>query len=304
VTNIIHGRYNRPSIAIAYCLISMTLFSIQDAFVKWLATDYWLIQLLFIRSIVIVISAGLFIAIRHGRDGFKTSQPGEHLLRTVFNFFAFVSYYLAVTQLPLANVTSIALTAPLIMTALSGPLLHEPIGIKRYSILVLGFAGVLVVIQPTADDLNLQATIYALLGAFLFAMLAIQTRKMSKHENSELMVFYAALGFLPVTGILMLFYWEAPDPTSLAFMLLLGVITLFAQYAIVQSVQYARVHVIAPFEYITVIWAILIGWFIFSEPPTFTMMSGASLIIAAGLGIIWYEKIDNSRRTPPPINPA
>ena len=282
----------------------MTLFSIQDAFVKWLATDYWLIQLLFIRSIVIVISAGLFIGIKHGRDGFKTSQPREHLLRTVFNFFAFISYYLAVTQMPLANATAIAMTAPLFMTALSGPLLREPIGIKRYSILMLGFIGALVVIQPTAEDLNLQGTIYALLGAFLFAMLAIQTRKMGKHENSELMVFYAALGFLPVTGILMLFYWETPDPTSLAFMLLLGVITLFAQYAIVQSFQYARVHVIAPFEYITVIWAILIGWFIFSEPPTFTMMSGASLIIAAGLGIIWFEKINNKRHTPPPINPA
>ena len=118
------------------------------------------------------------------------------------------------------------------------------------------------------------------------------------------MFVYDVLGFMPVTGSLMLFSWEPPDPASLAFMLLLGFITLFAQYAIVQSLQYARVHVIAPFEYITVIWAILMGWFIFSEPPTFTMMSGASLIIAAGLGIIWYEKIDNKRRTPPPINPA
>lgn len=282
----------------------MTLFSMQDAFVKWLATDYWLIQLLFIRSIVIVVSSGLFIAFRQGQGGFKTRQPRDHLLRTVFNFFAFVSYYLAVTQMPLANATSIALTAPLFMTALSGPLLREPVGIKRYSILILGFIGALVVIQPTAKDLNLQGSIYALLGAFLFAMLAIQTRKMSKHESSELMVFYAALGFLPVTGTFMLFYWETPDPTSLALMLMLGVITLFAQYAIVQSVQYARVHVIAPFEYITVLWAILIGWFVFSEPPTLTMMSGASLIIAAGLGIIWYERIDNMRSTPPPINPA
>ena len=127
---------------------------------------------------------------------------------------------------------------------------------------------------------------------------------MSKHENSELMVFYAALAFLPVTGAFMLFYWETPNLTSLALMLTLGVITLFAQYAIVQSLQYASVHVIAPFEYITVFWAILIGWFVFSEPPTVTMMSGASFIIAAGLGIIWYERINNKRRAPPPINPV
>ena len=282
----------------------MTLFSMQDAFVKWLTTDYWLIQLLFMRSIVVVFSSGLFIAIRHGRSGFKTSQPRDHLLRTLFNFFAFVSYYIAVTLMPLAQATSIALTAPLFMTALSGPLLGEPIGIKRYSILMLGFVGALIVIQPTAVDMNLQGSIYAVLGAFLFAMLAIQTRKMSKHESSELMVFYAALGFLPATGIPMLFYWETPDTTSFVLMLMLGLITVFAQYAIVQSLQYARVHVIAPFEYITVIWAVLIGWFVFSEAPTITMLSGASLIIAAGLGIIWYERIESKRSTPNPINPA
>ena len=276
----------------------------QDAFVKWLTTDYWLIQLLFMRSIVIVVGSGLFISTRHGRNGFKTSQPGDHLLRTLFNFFAFVSYYFAITQMPLANATAIALTAPLFMTILSGPLLGEPVGIKRYSILILGFVGAVIVIQPTATDLNLQGSLFALLGAFLFAMLAIQTRKMSKHENSELMVFYAALAFLPVTGAFMPFYWETPDRVSLALMLTLGVITLFAQYTIVQSIQYAKVHVIASFEYITVLWAILIGWFVFSEPPTFTMMSGASLIIAAGLGIIWYERINNKRSTPPPINPV
>ena len=282
----------------------MTLFSMQDALVKWLTTDYWLIQLLFIRSIVVVVGSGLFIATRHGRSGFKTSQPGNHLLRTLFNFFAFLSYYFAITQMPLANAVSIALTAPLFMTILSGPLLGEPVGLKRYAILMLGFVGAVIIIQPTAIDLNWQGSSLALLGALFFALLAIQTRKMSKHENSELMVFYAALIFVPVTGIFMLFHWETPDTTSLALMLTLGVITLFAQYAIVHSVQYASVHVIAPFEYITVLWAILIGWFVFSEPPTITMLSGASLIIAAGLGIIWYEHIDQKRSTPPPINPV
>ena len=282
----------------------MTLFSMQDAVVKWLASDYWLIQLLFVRSLVVVAFSGLFIASRQGLDGFMTSNPGNHLLRILFNFFAFVSYYFAITLMPLANAVSIALTAPLFMTALSGPLLGEPVGLKRYAILALGFVGAIIVIQPTAADLNLKGSSLALTGAFLFAMLAIQTRKMGKHENSELMVFYAALAFVPITGAFMLFHWETPDPASLALMLTLGVITLFAQYTIIQSVQYARVHVIAPFEYITVLLAILIGWFVFAEPPSLTMLSGASLIIAAGLGIIWYERIDAKRTTAPPISPV
>ncbi len=128
--NLKHGRYNRPSVAIGLVLVSMTLFLMQDALVKWLASDYWLLQLLFVRSLVIVIAIGLFIKIKRGSEGFKTARPGDHMLRTVFNFFAFLGYYLGVTKLPLANATSIAMTAPLFMTALSRPLLGEPVGIK------------------------------------------------------------------------------------------------------------------------------------------------------------------------------
>jgi len=276
----------------------------QDAMVKWLASDYWLLQLLFVRSIVIVVGIGLFISLKQGLEGFKTVRPGDHVLRTVFNFFAFLSYYLAVTKMPLANATSIAMTAPLFMTALAGPMLGEPVGMKRSLILVLGFIGVLIIIQPTADDLNLSGSLYALGGAFLFAMLGIQSRKMSKSESSELMVFYSAFAFLIVTGIAMVFYWETPEPASLLLMLALGGVTLFAQYTLVHAYQYARVHVIAPFEYITVLWAVLIGWFVFAEPPLPSMIAGASFIILAGLAIWWYEKVDNERTTTTPINPA
>lgn len=304
MSNIKHGRYNRPSIAIGLCLIAMSLFSIQDGIIKWLATDYWLLQLLFVRSIVIVIASGLFISLKQGRAGFKTRRPGDHLLRTFFNFFAFLSYYLAVTQMPLANATSIALTAPLFMTALSGPLLGEPVGIKRQSIMMIGFIGVLIIIQPTATDLNLEGSLLALCGAFLFAMLAIQTRKMGKNENSELMVFYAAFAFVIVTGAFMIFHWQTPTPIALLMMTCIGFITLFAQYSIVQAFQYARIHVIAPFEYITVLWAVLIGWYVFAEKPTSTMLAGATMVILAGLAICWYEKVEYNKNTAPPINPV
>ena len=282
----------------------MTLFSIQDALIKWLTGDYWLLQLLFMRSLVIVCASGFYISVTAGRQGFVTHRPTDHLLRTSFNFLAFLSYYIAVTKLPLASATAIALTAPLFMTALSGPFLGEPVGLNRMLILLVGFTGVLIIIQPGTDGLNLAGSGYAISGAFFFAMLALQTRKMAKDENSELMVFYAALAFLVITGLLMLFYWETPDLTSLLLMILLGCITVFAQYTIVHSYQYARVHIIAPFEYITVIWAILIGWFVFGEQPEPTMYLGAILIVLAGIGISWYEKIEYDRSTAAPVNPA
>ena len=136
----------------------------------------------------------------------------------------------------------------------------------------------------------------AIAGALLFALLAIQTRKMGRTESSELMVFYAALAFLIITGLLMLFYWETPDVNSLLLMLLLGVITLFAQYTITQAFQHGEVRVIAPFEYITVFWAVFIGWYFFTEVPTLSMFSGAFLIILAGLAIVFLEHIEARQR--------
>ncbi len=299
-----HGRYDRPAIGITLCLIAMTLFSLQDGLIKWITRDYWLIQLLFVRSCVIATCAGLFIAFSHGRDGFKTNKPKSHLLRMTLNFCAFFSYYMAVTLMPLATATTIAMTAPLFMTALAGPLLGEHVGIKRQAIMLIGFIGVLIVIQPTSVDLNVKGTAYALTGAVMFALLGIQSRRMSKTEATELIVFYAALCFALFTGAFMLFYWVPVDTTSFALMVLLGLVALFAQYTIVHSYQYAKVHVIAPFEYVTVLFATLIGWFVFAEQPPPTMYLGAVLIIAAGLYICWYEKTEYGKNTAPPINPA
>ncbi len=299
-----YGRYNRPSIAIALCLTSMTLFSFQDALIKWVTSDYWLIQLLFVRSCVIAVSSGLYISATSGIAGFKTDRPASHLVRTTINFTAFFTYYMAIIQMPLATATTIAMTAPLFMTALAGPLLGEPVGRKRQWIMLVGFIGTLIVIQPTAQDLNVSGTLYALAGALSFALLAIQSRKMSQTEASELVVFYAALGFSLVTGTFMLFYWVPIDLTAFWLMVAIGLIALFAQYTIVHAYQYAKVHVIAPLEYVTVLWATLIGWYIFAEHPASTMYIGAVLIIFAGLAICWYEKVEYGKHTAPPINPA
>ena len=129
----------------------------------------------------------------------------------------------------------------------------------------------------------------------MFAMLGIQTRKMSATEPTELMVFFGALTFLIVTGIFMVFQWR--PPTSGDFMLLfgVGVISLFAQFLIVHSYQFAAVYVIAPFEYVTILWALALGWFLFAEVPTVMMLAGSAAIIACGLIIVKLEH----RQDPP-----
>ncbi|MEM7207998.1 MAG: DMT family transporter [Pseudomonadota bacterium] len=287
---VLHGRYNRPMVGAALAFVSMSFFSIQDAYIKWLAQDFWLIQLLFFRSLVIVAVTATYLGVRYGRRGFATARTKDHALRTFFNFSAFLSYYFAVTRMPLADATAIALSAPLIMTALSGPILGEPADLPRKMALLTGFVGVLIVIQPTAESVDWIGVGAALLGALLFALLALQTRRMSATESSELMVFYAAAAFLIVTGAMLLYRWDSATPMQYLMMLGLGVITLFAQYSIVSSYQFAAVYVIAPFEYVTILWALVLGWFVFGDLPTATMLLGAGLVVICGLAIVFLER--------------
>ncbi|MEM7293397.1 MAG: DMT family transporter, partial [Pseudomonadota bacterium] len=251
-----HGRYNKPMVGATLAFVSMSLFSMQDALIKWLSTDFWLIQLLFFRSLVIVAATFTYLSWRHGKQGFHTKRPGAHAVRTFLNFTAFISYYIAVTRMPLADATAIALSAPLIMTALSGPLLGEPADLPRKMVLLTGFVGVLIVIQPTGENIDWVGVACALLGATLFALLALQTRRMSATESSELMVFYAAAAFLLVTGLMLFYRWDPPNAQELLILLGLGVVTLFAQYTIVSAYQFAAVYVLAPFEYVTILWAV------------------------------------------------
>ena len=271
-------------------MVSMSIFSVQDGIIKWLATDYWLIELLFFRSLVIVAILSIYLPVKNGRKAFYTTRYKDHFLRTFFNFTAFVSFYIAVTRMPLADATAIVLSAPLIMTALSGPLLGEAADLPRKTILLTGFVGVLIVIEPSAENIDWLGVGCALVGAFMFAMLALQTRKMSASESSELMVFFAALVFLVITSGMLLFRWDTPDLNSLLLMLGLGVITLFAQYFIVSAYQFAAVYVIAPFEYVAILWALCLGWFVFGEIPTLTVLSGAALIVFCGLMIVFIER--------------
>ncbi len=286
----VHGRYNKPLTGAFLGFASMSFFSCQDAMIKLLAADYSLFQILFVRSIVIVIPLFVLLIFRYGKKGFHTPRYGDHALRVSYNFMAFMSYYFAITRLPLGQVTAIALSAPLVMTALSGPLLGEHADSRKKLILTVGFIGVLLIVRPEASPVDWVGTGAALGGAFMFALLGIQTRKMSATEPTELMVFFSGLTFLMITGAIMLTQWTTPSLQDAAMLVSIGMVSLIAQLLIVHSYQFAAVYIIAPFEYVTILWAIILGWFMFSEVPTLLMLAGSVLIIGSGLIIVHLER--------------
>ena len=284
-----HGRYNRPLTGALLGFSAMSFFSWQDALIKLLSADYSLFQILFLRSGVIIVPLFLILVHRYGLGAFRTARPKDHAIRVAYNFVAFLSYYYAISRLELGQATAIALSAPLFMTALSGPLLGEPADMKRKLVLAAGFIGVVLVVQPDLTSTDWKGTGAALFGALMFAMLGIKTRSMSATESTELMVFFGGLTFFAVTGLIMLKLWITPSSGDLMLLFGVGLISLVAQLLIVHSYQFAAVYVIAPFEYVTILWAILLGWLFFSEIPTAIMLSGCAVVIACGLVIVHLE---------------
>jgi len=281
----------------------MSLFAVQDALVKLLSQNYSLLQILFVRSAVVIIPLFLVVMYKRGLAGFHTKRKKDHVIRVFYNFTAFLIYYFAISRLPLGDATAIAMSAPLFLTALSGPLLGEPADLKRKLILVVGFFGVLIVIQPDFQKTDWLGVACAVSGAFMFAMLAIQTRKMTATEDTEVMVFFAALAFFIVTGISMFLLWRTPGNQELLIMIGVGCITLFAQYCIVHAYRFAAVYVIAPFEYVVILWALLFGWILFAEIPTWVMLSGCLVIVICGLTLAAIERREhrNTTLSPSPI---
>ncbi|NKB77136.1 MAG: EamA family transporter [Gammaproteobacteria bacterium] len=272
----------------------MSLFSIQDALVKLLAVDHSLLQILFVRSATVILPLFLFIYFKQGWDGFKTERKKEHGIRVFYNLMAFISYYFAITRLPLATATAIGLSTPLFLTALSGPLLGEPADLKRKGLLVVGFIGVLVVIQPDFERTDWLGVVAAIFGALMFAMLAIQNRKMSATEDTNVMVFYGVATFFIITGMSMTVLWEIPSPKSLMIMVGVGVNTFLAQYCIVHAYKYAAVYTIAPIEYVIILRALFFGWVLFREVPSWIMLLGCVVIVSSGLMLAFVEKVEHS----------
>ena len=264
--------------------------------VKWLTVGLPLLQLMFVRAAVAVPLMYLVMRIRYGKGALYTSRPFAHTIRSLTNISAFLCHYYAVTRMPLADAIAISLSAPLFVTAMSGIFLGEPADLRRKIALVVGFIGVVVVVQPTGD-VDWIGVGAALLGSVLFAVLAIQNRYMSATESTELLVFYGALGFLIVTGVSMPQVWTPPTSQGIVLMLTLGLVSLSAQFCITHAYRFAPVYVIAPIEYVVILWAVFYGWLLFADLPTTAMLLGSAVVIGSGIYIVRLERSDRTKRS-------
>ncbi|MCC7347954.1 MAG: DMT family transporter [Variibacter sp.] len=290
----------RASLAgIGLMLLGAFLFSFNDALGKWLLVTYSVGQMLLIRSIVALAVLSPFIA-REGTGAFvHAPRPGLQLLRVLLSSAEVVMFFVAVSYLPLADTVAFYLAGPIYVTALSALLLREHVGWRRWSAVLVGFAGVLIALKPSPATLTWPALI-ALAGSVCYALLMIVTRHL-RGTSDVVMASGQIVATLAFGAVMAPFGWVAPSLRDFLLLGLLGVVAVVALMCVNRSLKLAPASVVVPYQYTLIVWAMVLGYLVFGDVPGPHVLAGSAIIVAAGLFIFWREQARaGGPHVPPP----
>ena len=299
---------NRPTAGITTLVFGLFMLSFQDVIIKAFSDQYSVLQIVFIRCSVALVPIVIAILWISGWRGFVAYEPRLLLLRGLCGFLSYLGYYLAIAALPLAEVVTIVFSAPIFITVLSVVLLKERVGARRWSAILVGFLGVVVVVGPSGQIADL-AVILALLTALTYALMSIVTRHVGGSDAPWTMSLYSVVVFIlgsVVASLLVAVFeptfnpedlslqfllrpWVVPATTDLLLMIFIGLNWSVGSYCLAKAYSVAPVSVVAPFEYTYIIWAVLFGFLIWSEVPAVTTFIGLGLLISSSLYILRRE---------------
>lgn len=273
---------------IAFMVLSVGLFAVMDGLVKWLGAGYPTMQIVFFRSLFAFVPLAVFVF----RDGIgpalRVRDPLGHALRCAIGIVAMTVFFYAYANMPLADVIALAFAAPVFVTALSAPLLGERVGPRRWSAVLVGFGGVLIMVQPGSGLFDPLAGL-VLFGTVFYALAMIMVRKLARTESNTSIVFYFTLACTLLAAGFLPFQWVTPGWIDLALLIAVGLIGGLAQITMTVAFRHADVAVIMPFEYSAMIWAVAIGYFIWGELPGLNIWIGVAVVMASGLYIVYRE---------------
>ena len=273
---------------IAYMLLAVGLFAVMDAMIKWLGEVYPTVQLVFFRSAFAFIPIAFVVAGTGLRQALRINNGWGHVFRCVVGIGSMGAYFYCFPRMPLADMIAITFAAPIFVTALSMPMLGEKVGPRRWSAILVGFVGVLIIVQPGESGFEPIALI-ALLGTLFYALAAIAVRKLSRTDSSVSIVISFTLCSTLVSSAFLPFNWVTPSLPDLFMLIGVGLIGGLAQIAMTNAFRYAEVSLVVPFEYSAMLWAALLGFFFWGEIPGNHVWLGVVIVIASGLYILYRE---------------
>jgi len=272
-----------------FMVLGIFLFCCNDALGKWLLGTYSVWQMLMIRSIAALVILTPLV-VRAGAAPFAGApRPALQILRVTMSVTESIMFFWAVTYLPLADTVTFYLAAPIYVTALSAIFLKEPVGWRRWSAVVVGFIGVVIALRPSAATLTWPALI-AITGSFFFSIFLITTR-MLRGTHDVVMVSGTFGAMLLVAGAVAPLSWIAPTPRDFGLMMVLGAVAMVAFFCINRALKLAPASVVVPYQYTMILWAVALGFLVFGDAPDAFTLTGAAIIVAAGLYILWREQI-------------
>jgi drug/metabolite transporter (DMT)-like permease len=274
--------------------IGLILFGVMgglglDLCAKAILETYPLEQFVFLRSLI---GITLFLLLARQFGGLRslvTRRWAWHLLRTLLASGAMFGFFFGLSKMPLIDALTLGFTAPLIMTALSVPLLGEYVGWRRWLAVVAGFAGVLMILRPGTGTFS-PAAMSVLFAALCYACLAITARKLADTESTFSLSVYVIAGPMIISGLLSIDGdWKAPDAIGWTLFLVAGMCSVIAWIGLVGGYRRASPSVLAPFEYTALVAGAIAGYLIWDEVPDRWVIAGALIIISSGLYIVYRE---------------
>ena len=287
--------------AIGFKLISALLFAAMSALVRQLGDAIPVGQLVFFRSIFAILPVLLIYAYRGElASAVYTGRPFGQLGRGALSVGGMFTNFSALARLPLADATAISFASPLITVALAAVILKERVRVYRWTAVLVGFGGVIVMLIPHFDVGHYAAagaaaaatvgSLLALIAAFCNAGTVIQTRRLTQSETTSSIVFYFSLVTALAGALTLPFAWHAPTASELAMLISMGIFGGIAHILLTESYRHASASVVAPFDYSAMLWALLLGYWLFGELPSALVYVGGAIVAGAGLFVIWRER--------------
>jgi drug/metabolite transporter (DMT)-like permease len=285
---------------IGLTLLSILMFAGTNALAKWLNHAVPVGELLFARAALGVLLIAPFVSRRDIAAMVAGGRPWLHALRVAASAVEVCCFYWAISDLPLADGSTIYLAGPVYVTALSAVFLRERVGWRRWAAVVVGFVGVLVALRPAGAVMTPHALV-AVGGSVLYAVSLVATRRLRATPNTLLAGTQMA-ALLLLSGASAAAGWVVPDVAEAALMAVVGVVSLLAYLCVNRGLQLAPASVVAPFNYASILGAVMLGYMMFGDVPAPATLVGAAIIVCAGLFILlerddcrWNHRKSESR---------
>jgi drug/metabolite transporter (DMT)-like permease len=273
---------------ILYMIAATVLFAITAALAKWLVSTHPVGEVMFFRSFFSFLLAAAVVLPVTGLSVFATRRPRDHFFRGLSQSISQTFTVLAFSLMPLAGAIAINFSAPLWSALLSVVWLKERAGAARWTVLLAGFFGVLVVANPGMDSLTLGA-LFALANAVMYGSVTVAVRGMTATESTNTLLMWQLAILAVAHTFLLAFGFRWPAPIDIALFIASGVANVLGQYLWTRALLLAPTTAVSPFYYLMLVWALVIGFLVWGDVPTIGLLLGSGIVVVSGLYLLWHE---------------